>query len=133
MKEMRSLSNEERPIIGQVANEVRDAIEKLLKEKTIGEPVSAEGASMGLFNIDELENVDIEFDMGIELRKNVELAVEKEAKEYDDEFSTVAALEAISSLKAPQQLAELKGKAVRFDKVASKDDMAQVVFDMLGI
>lgn len=34
MKEMRSLSNEERPIIGQVANEVRDAIEKLLKEKS---------------------------------------------------------------------------------------------------
>ncbi len=33
LKEMRSLSNEERPIIGQVANEVRDSIEKMLKEK----------------------------------------------------------------------------------------------------
>lgn len=33
LKEMRSLSNEERPIIGQIANEVRDSIEKMLKEK----------------------------------------------------------------------------------------------------
>ncbi len=33
LKEMRSLSSEERPIIGQVANEVRDSIEKMLKEK----------------------------------------------------------------------------------------------------
>lgn len=65
--------------------------------------------------------------------KAVLSAVEKDAKEYDDEFSTVAALENISSLKAPQQLADLKGKQVRFNKVASKEDMAQVVFDMLGI
>ena len=60
-------------------------------------------------------------------------AVEKEHKEYDDEFSTVAALEDISLLTAPAQLTALKGKEVRFSKVASKDDMAQVVFDMLGI
>lgn len=60
-------------------------------------------------------------------------AVEKEPKTYDDEFSTVAALEELSSLKAPEQLASLKGKAVRFDSVASKEDMAKVVFDMLGI
>ena len=33
LKEMRSLSSEERPIIGQIANEVRDSIEKMLKEK----------------------------------------------------------------------------------------------------
>ncbi len=33
LKEMRSLSSEERPIIGQVANEVRDSIEKMLKQK----------------------------------------------------------------------------------------------------
>ncbi len=33
LKEMRSLSAEERPIIGQIANEVRDSIEKMLKEK----------------------------------------------------------------------------------------------------
>jgi len=60
-------------------------------------------------------------------------AVETDAKDYDDEFSTVAALEELSSLKAPEQLSALKGKEVRFDKVASKEDMAKVVFDMLGI
>ena len=65
--------------------------------------------------------------------KAVLSAVDKENKEYDDEFATVAALEDISSLKAPEQLAALKGKEVRFNKVTSKEDMAQVVFDMLGI
>ena len=60
-------------------------------------------------------------------------AVEENAKDYDDEFSTVDALEKISSLKAPEQLAELKGKTVRFTKVTSKENMADVVFDMLGI
>ncbi len=33
----------------------------------------------------------------------------------------------------PPQLATLKGKTPRFTKVADKEDMAQVVFDMLGI
>lgn len=65
--------------------------------------------------------------------KAVLSAVEGEEKEYTDEFDAVTALEAISSLEAPQQLSTLKGKTVRFDRVASKDDMAQVVFDMLGI
>ena len=65
--------------------------------------------------------------------KAVLSAVEKESKEYADEFSTVEALEKLSALKAPEQLASLKGKDVRFDKVSSKEDMAQVVFDMLGI
>ncbi len=60
-------------------------------------------------------------------------AVETDAKDYADEFSTVAALEELSSLKAPEQLSALKGKEVRFEKVASKEDMAKVVFDMLGI
>jgi len=35
--------------------------------------------------------------------------------------------------KAPSQLAELKNKQVRFNLTAAKDDMAKVVFDMLGI
>ena len=65
--------------------------------------------------------------------KAVLSAVEVEKKEYADEFSTVAALEEISSLKAPEQLAALKGKEVRFTKVTDKDNMADVVFDMLGI
>ena len=65
--------------------------------------------------------------------KAVLSAVESDPKVYDDEFSTVKALEEISGLTAPSQLSALKGKEVRFTKVTSKDDMAQVVFDMLGI
>ncbi len=64
--------------------------------------------------------------------KAVLSAVEGE-KDYADEFSTVNALEEISSLKAPEQLSALKGKAVRFTKVTSKENMADVVFEMLGI
>ena len=64
--------------------------------------------------------------------KAVLTAVEGE-KDYADEFSTVNALEDISSLKAPSQLSELKGKEVRFTKVTSKENMADVVFEMLGI
>lgn len=52
---------------------------------------------------------------------------------YDDEFATVNALEKLSGLEAPKQLSALKGKKVRFDRVASKDEMADVVFGMLGI
>ncbi len=64
--------------------------------------------------------------------KAVLSAVEGE-KDYADEFSTVNALEDISSLKAPEQLSALKGKEVRFTKVTSKENMADVVFEMLGI
>ena len=60
-------------------------------------------------------------------------AVEENAKEYDDEFSTVDALEKLADLKAPQQLSALKGKEVRFTDVTSKENMADVVFRMLGI
>ena len=64
--------------------------------------------------------------------KAVLSAVEGE-KAYEDEFSTVAALEKISSLEAPEQLSALKGKEVRFIQVTSKENMADVVFNMLGI
>ena len=64
--------------------------------------------------------------------KAVLSAVEGE-KDYADEFSTVSALEDVSSLKAPAQLSALKGKDVRFTKVTSKENMADVVFEMLGI
>ena len=64
--------------------------------------------------------------------KAVLSAVEGE-KDYADEFSTVNALEEISSLKAPEQLSALKGKEVRFTKVTTKENMADVVFEMLGI
>lgn len=51
----------------------------------------------------------------------------------DDEFSMVEELFEKSKEPVPQQLATLKGKTPRFTKVADKEDMAQVVFDMLGI
>ncbi len=51
----------------------------------------------------------------------------------DDEFSMVEELFEKSKEPIPQQLATLKGKTPRFTKVADKEDMAQVVFDMLGI
>lgn len=50
------------------------------KEQVIGEQVYDEGVGLGLFDSSNLEDVDIEFDTGIEIRKNVELEVEKEAK-----------------------------------------------------
>lgn len=65
--------------------------------------------------------------------KSVLSAVEGDAKAYADEFSTVSALEELTSVKAPAQLRALKGKEVRFNNVSEKDDMAKVVFDMLGI
>ena len=60
-------------------------------------------------------------------------AVEQGAADYDDEFATVDALEKLASLKAPEQLSALKGKQVRFTQVTAKEDMAEVVFNMLGI
>ncbi len=65
--------------------------------------------------------------------KAVLTAVEDTEKEYDDEFSTVTALEKLTDNKAPSQLSALKEKTVRFTKTADKSEMAQVVFDMLGI
>ena len=60
-------------------------------------------------------------------------AVDNSGAEYDDEFATVAALEKLTGIDAPAQLSALKGKAVRFSGVADKEQMAKVVFDMLGI
>ena len=51
----------------------------------------------------------------------------------EDEFSMVEELFEKSNEPVPPQLATLKGKTPRFTKVADKEDMAQVVFDMLGI
>ena len=50
-----------------------------------------------------------------------------------DEFSMVEELFEKSKEPVPPQLATLKGKAPRFTRVSDKEDMAQVVFDMLGI
>ncbi len=65
--------------------------------------------------------------------KAVLSAVDESGAEYPDEFSTVAALEKLASTAAPSQLSELKNKQVRFSLTADKNDMAKVVFDMLGI
>lgn len=65
--------------------------------------------------------------------KAVISAVEGDSAVYADEFATVSALEKISGLKAPSSLSELKGKEVRFTKVTSKENMVDVVFEMLGI
>lgn len=51
------------------------------KEQIIGEQTYDESSNLKIFDIDDLENIDIEFEDGIELRKNVELQVEKDAKE----------------------------------------------------
>lgn len=80
------------------------------KEQTIGEQVYDEGTSMGLFNISELDNVDIEFEEGIEIRKNVELAVEKEAKKdiFSGTSKTEEDLKRLLSSKKNEEVEELK-------------------------
>ena len=51
----------------------------------------------------------------------------------DNEFDMVDELFSKSNEPVPPQLATLKGKTPRFTGVAKKEDMKQVVFDMLGI
>ncbi len=50
-----------------------------------------------------------------------------------DEFEMVERLAAVTGKSCPEQLANLRDKAVRFDGCCSKDSMDNVVFDMLGI
>lgn len=50
-----------------------------------------------------------------------------------DEFSMVDELHEKTGEPVPEQLATLKGKTPRFTRVASKEEMAQVVFDMLNL
>ena len=50
-----------------------------------------------------------------------------------DEFEMVERLADATKKSCPEQLANLRDKAVRFDGCCSKDSMEQVVFDMLGI
>lgn len=50
-----------------------------------------------------------------------------------DEFETVEELHEKTGAPVPPQLATLKGKTPRFTKVSAKEDMAAVVFEMLGI
>ncbi len=50
-----------------------------------------------------------------------------------DEFEMVERLAEVTKKCCPEQLANLRDKAVRFDGCCSKDSMEQVVFDMLGV
>ena len=50
-----------------------------------------------------------------------------------DEFAMVERLAEVTKKSCPEQLANLRDKAVRFDGCCSKDSMEQVVFDMLGV
>ena len=50
-----------------------------------------------------------------------------------DEFEMVERLAAVTGESCPEQLANLREKAVRFDGCCSKDSMDGVVFNMLGI
>ncbi|MBR4858280.1 MAG: threonine synthase [Clostridia bacterium] len=50
-----------------------------------------------------------------------------------DEFEMVERLAEVTGKACPEQLANLRNKAVRFDGCCSKDKMDGVVFDMLGI
>ena len=59
-------------------------------------------------------------------------AIEENVKS-EDEFSMVEELFEKTKEPVPKQLAELKGKTPRFTAVTDKENMAQVVFDMLGI
>ena len=61
------------------------------------------------------------------------LSAVKDNIESTDEFSMVDELNSYTGKPVPEQLATLKGKQPRFTRVADKEDMKQVVFDMLGI
>ena len=50
-----------------------------------------------------------------------------------DEFAMVDALQAKTGCTAPAQLCALKGSTPRFTGICTKEEMKQVVFDMLGI
>ena len=50
-----------------------------------------------------------------------------------DEFEMVERLAEVTGKSCPEQLANLRDKAVRFDGCCSKDSMDGVVFNMLGI
>ena len=50
-----------------------------------------------------------------------------------DEFEMVERLAQVTKKSCPEQLANLRDKAVRFDGCCSKDSMEQVVFNMLGV
>lgn len=102
------------------------------KEQSIGEQVYDEGASIGLFKMDELENIDIEFDDGIGIRKNVELAVEKEAKKdiFDGINKTDEDLKRLLGSKTDEDVEETKkAKIIKDLKEADYKNMTTLIID----
>lgn len=103
------------------------------KEQSIGEQVYDEGTSMGLFKIEDLENIDIEFDDGIEIRKNVELAVEKEAKKdiFEGTSKTDEDLKRLlGSKKESEEKEETKNKKIIRDlKETDYKNMTTLIID----
>lgn len=75
-------------------------------EQVIGEQVYDESTSTAKFNFDDFEEIDIDFDPVISVRKNVELETEKEAKKEKQERE-----EMLQSLKKTESdLDKLYGK-----------------------
>lgn len=101
------------------------------KEQTIGEQVYDEGTNLGLFNVDDLDNVDIEFDEGIELRKNVELEVEKEAKK--DVLETTKTEKDLKRLLGKDEEAEenenKKSKIIKDIKEVNADNVTTLIVE----
>lgn len=54
-------------------------------------------------------------------------------KKVESEFDAVDAVNALTGVECPAQLATLKGRTPRFTKVCEKSEMPDVVFEMLGV
>lgn len=84
-------------------------------EQTIGEQIYDESTSTAKFNFADIADIDIDFDPGIAVRKNVELETEKEAKKEQQERK-----EMLESLKKTESdLDKLYGKSTS-EKIEKK-------------
>lgn len=88
------------------------------KEQTIGEQIYDESSNIKLFDVNDLENIDIEFESGIELRNNVELEVEKEAKK-----------DILKTTKTEKDLKRLLGK----EEEEKENKKVKIIKDIKGL
>ncbi len=51
----------------------------------------------------------------------------------DNEYDMIGELSDLTNMQVPLQLSSLKDKKIKFNNVCKKDNMAKIVFDMLGI
>lgn len=85
-------------------------------EQTIGELVYDESTSASKINLADIADIDIDFDPGIAVRKNVELEAEKEAKREQAERKAV-----LQNLKKTEEdLEKLYGNSVKEEKENKK-------------